>query len=176
MQKILEYSILFVVIVILQVFLFSRIGISMYVSPLVYIVFVLLLPMEISGALLLLLALLLGVTVDFFMGTSGINTIATLFVAFCRPAALYLLVGKDEVKDGGVPNVNRLGRPKFLRYAGLLILLHSTLFFLLETLSWRFFHLTLLRIVLSSAVCLLLVYFCQRLFSVNRPGGYTGVE
>lgn len=176
MHKFLEYTILFVVMVILQVFLFSRIGISMYVNPLVYIAFILLLPMEISGVLLLGLAALLGISVDFFMGTAGINTIATLFVAFCRPTALALLVGKDEVKDGGVPNVNRIGLKKFLRYAGILILLHCTLFFMLETLSWRFFYLTLIRIALSAAVTLLLVYFCQQLFSVNRPGGYRSVE
>ncbi len=176
MHKFLEYTILFVAMVLLQVFLFSRIGISMYVHPLVYIAFILLLPMEIPGGWLLMLATLLGISVDFFMGTAGINTISTLFVAFCRPTALLLLVGKDEVKDGGVPNVNRLGLKKFLRYAGVLIFLHSALFFMLETLSWRFFYVTLLRIVLSTIVTLLLVYFCQRLFAVNRPGGYRSTE
>ena len=176
MYRTLQYAILFVVLVLLQVFLFSRIGVSMYVHPLVYVAFVLLLPMEISGSGLLMLAALLGISVDFFMGTAGINTIAILFVAFCRPTALLLLVGKDEVKDGGVPNVNRLGLKKFLRYAGVLIFLHSVVFFMLETLSWRFFYVTLLRIVLSSAVNLVLVYFTQRLFAVNRPGGYRGTD
>lgn len=113
MYRLLEYGILFFVMVILQVFLFSRIGISIYVNPLVYIAFVILLPMEIAGALLLVLGMVLGMTVDFFMGTAGINTIATLFAAFCRPAVLTLLVGKDEVKEGGVPNVNRIGLKRF---------------------------------------------------------------
>ena len=78
MYRLLEYGILFFVMVILQVFLFSRIGISIYVNPLVYIAFLILLPMEIAGALLLVLGMVLGMTVDFFMGTAGINTIATL--------------------------------------------------------------------------------------------------
>lgn len=82
MYRLLEYGILFFVMVILQVFLFSRIGISIYVNPLVYIAFLILLPMEIAGALLLVLGMVLGMTVDFFMGTAGINTIATLFAAF----------------------------------------------------------------------------------------------
>ena len=109
MYRLIEYAILYVVMVILQVFLFSRIGISVYVHPLAYIAFIILLPMSIPGAALLLLATALGMTIDLFMGTAGINTIATLFVAFCRPAALALLFGKDEVKEGGVPNVNRVG-------------------------------------------------------------------
>ena len=95
MYRLLEYGILFFVMVILQVFLFSRIGISIYVNPLVYIAFLILLPMEIAGALLLVLGMVLGMTVDFFMGTAGINTIATLFASFCRPSVLTLLVGKD---------------------------------------------------------------------------------
>ena len=138
MYRLLEYGILFFVMVILQVFLFSRIGISIYVNPLVYIAFLILLPMEIAGALLLVLGMVLGMTVDFFMGTAGINTIATLFAAFCRPA----------------------------------VLLHGTVFFVLESLTWSFFYLTLLRIICSSVITLLLVYFCQKLFAVNRQGGY----
>ena len=172
MYRLLEYGILFFVMVILQVFLFSRIGISIYVNPLVYIAFLILFPMEIAGALLLVLGMVLGMTVDFFMGTAGINTIATLFAAFFRPAVLTLLVGKDEVKEGGVPNVNRIGLKRFLRYAGVIVLLHGTVFFVLESLTWSFFYLTLLRIICSSVITLLLVYFCQKLFAVNRQGGY----
>mgnify|MGYP000542023120 CR=1 FL=1 len=164
MYRTLEYTILFVVMALLQVFLFSRIGVSVYIHPLAYVAFIILLPMEIAPLLLLTLGLLM----DVFMGTAGINTIATLFVAFCRPTLLNLLAGKDEVKDGGIPNVNRLGIKKFIKYASFMVLLHSTVFFIFETLSLHFFYLTLLRILLSSAVTLLLVYFCQRLFSVNR--------
>lgn len=168
MYRILEYTILFVVMVILQIFLFSRIGISMYVHPLVYIAFIILLPMEVLPVVLLSCGLLMGVTMDFFMASAGINTIATLFVAFCRPTLLNRLVGKDEVRDGGIPNVNRLGIGKFIKYALCMILLQCIIFFVFETLTLHFFYITLLRIVLSAVVTLLLVYFCQRLFSVNR--------
>ena len=124
MYRTLEYTILFVVMALLQVFLFSRIGVSVYIHPLAYVAFIILLPMEIAPLLLLTLGLLMGVTMDVFMGTAGINTIATLFVAFCRPTLLNLLAGKDEVKDGGIPNVNRLGIKKFIKYASFMVLLH----------------------------------------------------
>ena len=48
MHRTLQYAILFIVMVILQIFLFSRIGISVYVHPLVCIAFIVLLPMEIA--------------------------------------------------------------------------------------------------------------------------------
>ena len=62
MHRTLQYAILFIVMVILQIFLFSRIGISVYVHPLVCIAFIVLLPMEIAPLALLGLGLLLGVT------------------------------------------------------------------------------------------------------------------
>ena len=70
MHRTLQYAILFIVMVILQIFLFSRIGISVYVHPLVCIAFIVLLPMEIAPLALLGLGLLLGVTLDFFMATA----------------------------------------------------------------------------------------------------------
>ena len=70
MYRTLQYAILFVVLVLLQVFLFSRIGISIYVHPLVYIAFILLLPIEIAPLSGLLLGLLMGVTMDLFMATA----------------------------------------------------------------------------------------------------------
>ena len=71
-----------------------------------------------------------------------------------------------------MPNVNRIGLKRFLRYAGVIVLLHGTVFFVLESLTWSFFYLTLLRIICSSVITLLLVYFCQKLFAGNRQGGY----
>ena len=55
MYRLIEYGILYVVMVILQVFLFSRIGISVYVHPLAYIAFIILLPMEVAAINLLVI-------------------------------------------------------------------------------------------------------------------------
>jgi len=168
MHRTLQYAILFIVMVILQIFLFSRIGISVYVHPLVCIAFIALCFAELLRLLSRRIALWRGSRSGLFVAAAGIHTVAALLAAFCRPALLNVLVGKDEVKDGGVPNVNRIGAKKFVRYASAMILIHSTAFFLLEALSWSFFYRTALRIALSSAVTLPLVYFCQKLFSVNR--------
>lgn len=165
MRKIVEYTLFLLVMVLLQAFLFSRIGVSAYLHPLVYVVFVLLLPMEISGAALLFSAFALGVSVDALTGMAGLNTIATLFTAFCRPIFLTLLAGKDEVKDGGLPDSKRLGAKKFLYYAGILVFLHSLVFFSFEALTWKYYYVVLLRTLLSSVLALILIYFIQRVFS-----------
>ena len=171
MHRILQYIFLFLVVTALQVFLFDNLQLSLYVHPFAYLAFVLLLPMEIQGYALLLLAAALGVTMDFFSGMPGVNTIATVATAFCRPTALRFFVGKDLVGDGGMPNARRIGTGKFLRYALVLTLVHSVVYFVLENLSTVNVLFTVLRIVINTLCSLVVVWFIQLLFVSRKSQG-----
>lgn len=168
MQRILEYILLFVIVVALQVFFFDNLQLSLYIRPFVYLAFLILLPMESKGYLLLLLGLLTGFTMDLFMGTPAVNTIATVFIAFCRPTLLRLFVGKEIIEEGGIPTVRKIGMGKFIRYSLAVILLHSILFFTLETMTTTGIAFTLLRIVASTLCTAIAVFFCQLLFVVQK--------
>lgn len=164
MHRILQYTFLFLAVTALQVFLFDNLQLSLYVHPFAYLAFVLLLPMEIKGPTLLLLAAGMGIAMDFFSGMPGINTAAVTAMAFCRPTVLRLFVGKEIVGDGGVPNAARIGTGKFLRYAAVLTLIHATLFFVLETLSSVLILFTAVRIAASTVCSLIVLWFIQLLF------------
>lgn len=165
MYKILPYTALFVVVVLLQVFLFDNLSISIYLNPLIYLAFILLLPMDIRPLPLLLWGVVVGVVVDHCMGAAGINTIATLPIAFFRPTLLTLLMGRDESREGGIPSPERLGSTVFWQYLIVTVLIHHTLFFLLEALSWANLLHTLLRIVLSSALSVGFIWLITRIFT-----------
>ena len=169
MYRTLEYTILFVVMALLQVFLFSRIGVSVYIHPLAYVAFIILLPMEIAPLLLLTLGLLMGVTMDVFMGTAGINTIATLLIAFLRPTLAGMICGRDNVREGGIPSSARLGERKLITYLVALTLVHHAVFFSLEALSWTHALHTLLRIVVSTAVSAGFIWIIARIFTAKIP-------
>ena len=85
MHRTLPYLALFAVVVLLQVFLFDNLSISIYLNPLVYVAFIALLPLDTPPVVLLLSGLATGVTMDLAMGAAGVNTIATLLIAFARP-------------------------------------------------------------------------------------------
>ena len=70
MHRTLPYISLFVVTVLLQVFLFDNLSISIYLNPLVYVAFVALLPLDTPPVALLASGLAMGVTMDFAMGRS----------------------------------------------------------------------------------------------------------
>lgn len=167
MYRTLPYLGLFVATVLLQVFLFDNLSISVYLNPLVYIAFLILLPFETLPVVLLGAGLLLGVTMDFAMGAAGINTIATLLVAFLRPTLAGLTCGRENAREGGIPSSGRLGERVFINYVVVLTLLHHAVFFLLEALSWDHVLHTVVRIVVSSVVTVAFVWIAARIFTAQ---------
>ena len=73
MPRIFPYLGLFVSAVLLQIFLFDNLSISVYLNPLVYIVFIAMIPLDARPVTLLGAGLLLGVTMDFAMGAEKRN-------------------------------------------------------------------------------------------------------
>ncbi|MBR5849981.1 MAG: rod shape-determining protein MreD [Alistipes sp.] len=157
--------ILLIVLALLQIFLFNNLAISTYFSPLVYLIFLVMLPLETSGIAMLALGLITGMMMDYTMGTAGINTFSTLFVAFFRRNLISLFANREDLRDEGIPSPARMGVLLFWSYAIAMVLLHHTIFFVMESLSWAHFGRTLLRILLSSAGTLCALYLTEQLFT-----------
>lgn len=161
MYRVLEYAFFFATLLLLQAFLFNNLNLGIYINPLVYAAFILLLPMELTPIWVLLLGALMGAATDMITGVAGLNTIATLVTAYGRRWIMMLMIGKETVGDGGIPCSTRIGAGKFLRYATVAVLLHCLIFFSFEALTFRFFHLTLIKILMSAAVTITLIFFSQ---------------
>lgn len=164
MYRLFAYSLLFLVSMLFQVFFFDNLAISIYLSPLVYVAFIALLPMETPPIVVLACGLLTGLTMDWTMGLEGINTSVTLFSAFTRRMVMNLAIGKETVREGGVPTVWKVGNYSFILYLVLFVALHHLAFFLLESLSWELMPIALLRFVLSSAVTVCFIWLFSQLF------------
>lgn len=168
MHRVVEYIILFFVLCLLQFFLFNSLSMGVYINPLVYIAFIVLLPMQTSRFWVLMLSFLMGLTMDFMMGSYGINTIASLFVGFLRPFILALAVKNEDDSDKGVPCVRKMDRGRFIRYSSILVVLHCLVYFFFETATIDYFYYTLLRVVVSSVLTVALVYLCQYIFTFRK--------
>lgn len=169
MLRTFPYLVLFLVTVFLQVFLFDNLTIGIYLNPLVYVAFILLLPLSALPVAVLAAGLAMGLTMDFAMGAAGVNTIATLLVAFLRPSVVALVSSRDDVREGGVPSPERMGRRVFLNYLVLLVVIHHAVFFSLEALSWAHLARTVVRTALSSAVSVGFIWLIARLFTAKFP-------
>ena len=75
-NSILRFGLIFILLILLQVLLFNNIQFSGYINPYVYILFILLLPVEIPAWILLLLSFAAGGIIDFFSGSPGMHASA----------------------------------------------------------------------------------------------------
>ncbi len=169
MYRFFPYLLLFAACMLLQIFLFDNLALGVYVDPLVYVAFLLLLPLDAAPVILLGAGLATGVAMDCAMGAAGINTIASLLVAFARPYVVGVLYGRENAHEGGTPSPVRMGARIYWHYLIVLVLLHHAVFFLLESLSWLHVVHTLVRTVVSTLLTLAAVWFIGRLFTAKLP-------
>lgn len=165
MHRRLLFFVLFAATQLLQAYLFNNLTLGVWFNPLVYVAFVALLPLETPHGLVLLGGLASGWAADWFMGTAGINTIATVLVAFARPFLLALLFEKENIREGGIPSPERLGRWGFMRYLALVVFFHHFVFFVLEALSWAHLGQTLLRLSVSGTATVGFTWLAARLLT-----------
>ncbi len=165
MYKITPYIALFVVASLLQILFFNNLGVSVYLSPLIYIVFIFLLPLQTSHFVTLVAGLIMGITMDIFMGLDGLNTIATLAVAFSRPYLLGVVAKRDVIAGGGVPSDVLLGQRAFIIYLVSMVAIHHAILFTFESLSINNTWLYALRFACSGVVSALFILLIARVFT-----------
>ena len=151
----------FVLLVFLQIFVLNNIQFSGFVNPYLYVLFILLLPFEISGWLMLILAFMLGLVIDVASSTIGYHTMATVFMAYFRTHLLQFIAPRDGYEPGMTPTLQSLGFSWFFKYAPILTLAHHLVLFWVE--SFRFGDLlpATLRALASSIFTVMLIFTYQ---------------
>ena len=151
----------FVLLVLLQVFVLNNIQFSGFVNPYLYVLFVLLLPVETPGWLTLASSFAIGLVIDVLSATLGYHTIATTFMAYFRVHLLRLIAPHDGYGPSASPAVTTFGLPWFLKYTVILVLAHHLVLFWIE--SFRFDDLlpAALRALASGVFTVALILVCQ---------------
>ena len=78
----------FVVLVFLQVLLLNNVNLAGYINPYLYILFIILYPLDGNKGLLIFLSFLLGLCIDIFEDSGGVHAAACAFIAYIRPVVL----------------------------------------------------------------------------------------
>lgn len=115
----------------------------------------------------MIIAFLLGLTLDSFRHNPGFHAAACVLIAYVRPFLISILI-PQEGADGNYeePSVKSLGGnlPYFI-YVTVLTIIHHAWLFLLE--AWQFGNLWyfLMKTLLSAAVSLLLIIVTELLIA-----------
>lgn len=167
MHHVPAYILLFIALSLVQIFLLNNLVAGSFLCPLIYVAFLILMRLDTMPIVMLACGLAMGSLMDLTMGVAGINTIATLLIAFLRPTLIRLVSPREEWREDGVPSPERMGQSLFWSYLVVMVLLHHTVFFSLEALSWGHLLRTVIRILVSSAASILLVWLTERLFTAK---------
>lgn len=154
----------FVVLVLLQVFLLKNISLYNLSMPYLYILFVMLLPLETPNLLLFTLAFLMGIIIDMFYDTPGLHAAASVILAFVRVLFVSITVQRDGFDNEPEPTLGNMGFRWFFTYSAVLVLIHHFFLFALEVFRFSEIQYTLLRFLSSSLFTLFLILITSFLF------------
>jgi hypothetical protein len=167
-NKITANIIRFFVLVLVQVIVLNNVQLNGFINPFIYILFIMMLPFETPGWLLLLLSLIIGITVDMFSNTLGMHASASVFLAYCRPRIISFISPRDGYDIESQPSLIDMGFRWFLSYTIMMVLIHHIILFFIEDWSFRDFFETLFRVILSSSLTIVIIIITQYLFTRNK--------
>lgn len=148
----LQFVILYVLMVLTQVIVFNHICLFGSAVPLVFIYVIIKLPVTLGVNWVLTISFLLGLTIDIFSDTQGMNSLACTILGLLRKPVLHLYFPREDEMSTPQPSFRSLGVAVYLKYIFSISLIYCTLFFLIETFS--FFNPLRLFIKIASSTLL----------------------
>lgn len=167
-NKFILNTLRFIGLLLLQVLVIDNIRLGHYIHPYIYVLYILLLPFDIPKYQLLLAGFGIGLAVDLFCGTPGLNAAATVFMAFMRPTIIKITTIRKDIDENETPTINTMGISWFFVYSLLLLILHNLILFILESFSFKLLNITLIQIVLSVLSSELLILVIVFLFKKSK--------
>ncbi|MCS6991141.1 MAG: hypothetical protein NZL95_04695 [Chitinophagales bacterium] len=167
-SNILYHLFRYFLLALVQVWVINNIELHGIFHPQIYPLFVLSLPLNTPPLAVLLIGFAAGLGVDLMMHTGALHASALLVTALLRPYILHLLRPAGGYQPEDRPTVSAMGFLWFFVYAAILLLVHHTWLFIIETLSFRQMFFVLGKILLSTLSALAIALMLQYLFFSRR--------
>lgn len=155
-------------LVLLQVLFLNRINLFGYVTPLFYIWMIARFDSTMSRSSILLWAFFLGLAIDIFSGTPGLNAAAATLVAMFQPGIVKLFVPLDR-HDVLLPCSASMGGRQFAGYLLLITALHHTVYFILLSIPLGDWTVLVLKVVFSTLLTFLFMLVTESVTGRSVP-------
>jgi hypothetical protein len=146
----------------------NRICLFNVAVPLVFIFFILRLPVNLSTNWVLTLSFVIGLIVDIFSNTQGMNALSCTILGGLRKPIFSLYCPREDDMSNPIPSINSLGVGVFVKYVFTMTMLFCVLTFVIQSFTFFNFQLTLLRIVCSGVLTSVLIFGFDSLTSAHR--------
>lgn len=167
-KTIIHFVVLFFALVLVQI-ICSKMILFNLATPIVFIYLILRLPINFSINWTLTISFFMGLVIDVFNNTAGMNALAcTLLAGMRRPVFNAYIIHDDDDNGNILPSIDTLGLGAYLKYMSTLVLAYCTMIFFIQAFSLHNAGLTALRIVCSAAISILLIFGFDSLVSTHR--------
>lgn len=166
-NNVIKHIAWFVLFILLQVLIFNNINLFDYINPYIYIAFVFYYPLKKEKGMFLFLSFLLGLSIDFFSDTGGINAAATLFIAYIRLPVLSTILRKSDF-DFLLFNIRSISFGKAFLYILSLTFIHHLTLFSLDYFSLNEFVSVIYKAIITTALTVSLIFIGIILFTKKR--------
>ncbi len=164
MRTIVIQSLRFLFFVFAQVLIFNQIEIGWGIQPMIYPLFILLLPFETSIIPMMLLAFGMGISIDAMSNTYGLHTSSLVLFAYLRPVIFKVFSPRDGYDTLKESNVFQMGHRWFLYVFGTLLLIHHFWFFMIEIFKFNEMAYVIQKLILSSILSYIFCILFQLIF------------
>ncbi len=155
----------FILLLAVQVIIFSRIDLFGYIDPYPYILFILLYPVNGNKAGLLLASFFLGLSVDMFLNSGGSHAVACVCLAYFRPAFFKFSFGISY--EYQTIKINERLTPERFSFILISVVTHHLILYLLEVFRFSLILDIVIRTVLTTVFTLIL---CTTIIYLIKPG------
>jgi hypothetical protein len=166
MTDLVKNIIRFVLFILLQAYVLDNIPpLHQFITPYLYFIFLLWLPFSIPRMMLLLVAFIFGLCMDFFASTPGLHAAPCLLIAYVRPFLLALLLPQETTELSYVePSLKSMGWAPYFVYVLILTFMHHSYLVLLEWLQFGDFLYFLGKVTATTAISMMLIFLTEMLF------------
>lgn len=151
-KEIIKFTLMFIALTLCQVVVFNHICLFSVAVPLVFIYFIVKLPVTLGVSWVMTLSFILGLTVDIMSNTQGMNSLACTVLAVTRLPVLHLYMPRQDTLSNPEPSIRTLGPAIFMKYAITLTAIYCTLFFIIE--AFAFFNPVHMMLKIASSTLL----------------------
>lgn len=166
-KTIIQFSVLFVILTLLQV-VCNKIILFNVATPIVFIYILLRLPVNMAKVWVFCIAFFLGLFIDIFGNTPGMNALACTLVSAIRLPILNLYFTREDEMSSPLPSIETLGMDSYIKYMSSMVIVYCALLFFIQAFTLHNFLLTIERMVCSSILSIMLILGIDCLVSTQR--------
>lgn len=165
MAKWIKILIFIIIILFLQISIFTGINFFRFASPFIYPLILVILPIELSQIKSTIISFILGALIDLLTHVPGIHAASFTLIGFMRPFLLSMLVDQD-INKSEAPTWNTLGF-RSLIFLFEIIVINTTFLFIID--SMKIFDLLsfLIRLGFSIAISIIISIIILFIFDIS---------